>query len=88
VLLADACEASAREVDRADEAALRGLVRRRIHEAFEEGQLDACDLTLRDLGLLGDALTRGLLSLQPAQAPEPRREPEERGPTVKLVGEP
>lgn len=88
VLLADACEASAREVDRADEVSLRALVRRRIHEAFEEGQLDACDLTLRDLGLLGDALTRGLLSLQPAQAPEPRREPEERRPPVKLVGEP
>jgi putative nucleotidyltransferase with HDIG domain len=93
VLLADACEASARELDRADEVALRALVRRRIHEAFEEGQLDACDLTLRDLGTIADAMTKALLLLQPAR-PEP---PQVAGPMppraegeapVKLVSEP
>ncbi|MFT3915400.1 MAG: HDIG domain-containing protein [Anaeromyxobacteraceae bacterium] len=88
VLLADVCEASARELERADEPGLHALVRRRIQEAFEEGQLDACDLTLRDLGLIGDALARSLLALQPAQRAEPPREGGERPSPVKLVGEP
>jgi putative nucleotidyltransferase with HDIG domain len=88
VLLADACEASARELGRGDEGALAALVHRRIQEAFEEGQLDGCDLTLRDLGIIADAMTRALLVLQPARpAPPPRAEGEAQ-PPVKLVSEP
>jgi hypothetical protein len=87
VLLADVCEASAREVDRGDEAALGSLVRRRIQEASEEGQLEACDLTQRDLGTIADAMTRVLARLQPARPPPPRAEGDA-PPPVKLVSEP
>jgi putative nucleotidyltransferase with HDIG domain len=87
VMLADACEASTREMDRGDEVALGSMVRRRIHEAFEEGQLDGCDLTLRDLGTIADAMTRTLLRLQPARRPPPLA-PGDASPPVKLVSEP
>ena len=89
VLIADACEASARELERADEAALLALVRRRIEEAFEEGQLDASDLALRDLDPMGRAMVGVLLAVRsvPADAP-PRPGTAGEVPPVKLVGEP
>jgi hypothetical protein len=89
VLVADACEASARELDRADEAALLALVRRRIEEALEEGQLDASDLALRDLDPMARAMVGALLAVRAsAAAPPPRPGEAQESPSVKLVGEP
>jgi putative nucleotidyltransferase with HDIG domain len=87
VLVADACEASARELDRADPGALEALVRRRIQEAFEEGQLDASDLALRDLPVVAEAMARALLALRPARNEPPQRL-DDASPIVKLVGDP
>jgi membrane-associated HD superfamily phosphohydrolase len=89
VLIADACEASARELDRADGATLAPVVRRRIQEAFEEGQLDASELALRDLSAIADAMVRALSAVWAARPGAPPR-PAEDGdaPQVKLVGDP
>jgi cyclic-di-AMP phosphodiesterase PgpH len=60
VMIADACEASARALPQPTGDKLRGVVQRRIHELFAEGQLDDCALTLRDLGVIGEAMARAL----------------------------
>ena len=60
VMIADACEASARALAQPTGENLRGVVQRRIHELFAEGQLDDCALTLRDLGAIGEAMARAL----------------------------
>ena len=56
VMIADACEASSRDLPDASGEKLLALVRRRIGEIVDEGQLDECDLTLRGL----DAAARAM----------------------------
>lgn len=60
VMIADACEASARALPEPSREKLRGIVERRVHELFGEGQLDECPLTLRDLTSIGAAMVRAL----------------------------
>jgi putative nucleotidyltransferase with HDIG domain len=60
VMIADACEASARALEDPSGDALRALVAKRINEVFSEGQLDECELTLRDLNAIAAAMVRAL----------------------------
>lgn len=60
VMMADAVEAASRAVPDAGPAALRELVRKLIHGIFADGQLDDCDLTLRDLGAIAKSFCRTL----------------------------
>jgi putative nucleotidyltransferase with HDIG domain len=49
VLLADAVEAASRSLLQPTPSRLQGLVQRIINGVFTEGQLDECELTLKDL---------------------------------------
>ncbi|MBI5873464.1 MAG: HDIG domain-containing protein [Candidatus Omnitrophica bacterium] len=49
VLLADSVEAACRALDEPTAERISDIVRRIINNKFIDGQLDACDLTLRDL---------------------------------------
>jgi putative nucleotidyltransferase with HDIG domain len=49
VMLADAVEAASRVLDNPTPSRLQGLVQRLINRIFSDGQLDNCELTLRDL---------------------------------------
>jgi len=49
VLLADAVEAASRTLQQPTSARLQGLVQRVINHIFTDGQLDECELTLKDL---------------------------------------
>lgn len=49
VLLADSVEAACRAIDEPNAKRISDLVRRIINNKFIDGQLDACELTLRDL---------------------------------------
>lgn len=49
VMLADTLEAASRSLDNPTPARLQGLVQQQINTVFAEGQLDECELTLRDL---------------------------------------
>jgi putative nucleotidyltransferase with HDIG domain len=60
VMIADACEASARALPDPTRERLRALVQKRIQEIFTDGQFDACDLTLRDLDAITSALATAL----------------------------
>jgi putative nucleotidyltransferase with HDIG domain len=60
VMIADACEASARAMPDPTPQNLEALVHRRINEIFGEGQLDECALTLKDLKAIANAMVRAL----------------------------
>jgi len=60
VMIADSCEASARAMDAPTAEDFGGLVSRRVNEIFSEGQLDECELTLKDLSAIAAAMARAL----------------------------
>ncbi|MFO8060336.1 MAG: HDIG domain-containing protein [Bacillota bacterium] len=60
VMLADAVEAAARSLSRPTPDRIKAVVRNIIHQRLEEGQLDKCDLTFRDLDRVADSFTRVL----------------------------
>ncbi|ETR73537.1 MAG: Metal dependent phosphohydrolase [Candidatus Magnetoglobus multicellularis str. Araruama] len=49
VMLADVVEAASRALENPTPARIQGLVQRLINKIFSDGQLDNCELTLRDL---------------------------------------
>jgi hypothetical protein len=48
-MLADAVEAASRTLDDPTPARIQGLVQKIINDIFIDGQLDECELTLKDL---------------------------------------
>jgi cyclic-di-AMP phosphodiesterase PgpH len=56
LMIADSVEAAARSLDTPDADRLRGLVQKMTNKIFSEGQLDECDLTLRDLHKIAQAI--------------------------------
>ena len=52
VMLADSVEAAVRSMSDKCEGKIEGLVRKIIKDKLEDGQLDLCDLTLKDLDLI------------------------------------
>lgn len=57
VLLADSVEAASRTLQDPTPARLRNLVHKIINNKFIDGQLDECDLTLKDLNAIASAFT-------------------------------
>jgi putative nucleotidyltransferase with HDIG domain len=49
VMLADAVEAASRTIADCNVARIQGLVQKMINKVFSDGQLDECELTLKDL---------------------------------------
>ena len=60
VHLADSVEASSRMLSDPTPARIRGLVQKIINNKFIDGQLDECDLTLKDLNRIADSFVRVL----------------------------
>ncbi|MFH1847285.1 MAG: HDIG domain-containing metalloprotein [Candidatus Omnitrophota bacterium] len=60
VLLADSVEASSRTLDEPNPASIRNLVKKIINNKFIDGQLDECDLTLKDMHVIADSFVRVL----------------------------
>ncbi|GAO03471.1 putative protein [Anaeromyxobacter sp. PSR-1] len=87
VMIADACEASARALEDPTADSLRALVGKRINEVFGEGQLDECALTLRDLNAISGAMVRALEAIYHTRPEYPDRRRDE-GPAVHLVAKP
>jgi len=63
VMLADACEAAVRSLSRPNVNRIESTVRKVIRERLHDGQLDDCNLTLRDLNIVGDVFIRVLSSM-------------------------
>lgn len=63
VMLGDAVEASSRILTDPTPARIQGLVQRTINNFFTDGQLDECELTLKDLHLIAKSFTRVLIGV-------------------------
>lgn len=60
VMLADSVEAAVRAMKDPSSGQVEGLVRKLIKEKLMDGQLDECDLTLKDLDIIANAFLRVL----------------------------
>lgn len=93
-LLADGIEAASRAMSEPTPDKLKVLVQNMINHAFTEGQLDDCDLTLKDLNAIADAFMRilkGIYHHRPKypsdkkkpQKPAPKPAPAKDAPAAK-----
>jgi len=60
VMLADSVEAAVRSMVEKTEGKMEGLIRKIIKDKLDDGQLDLCELTLRDLDMIARAFMRVL----------------------------
>jgi hypothetical protein len=63
LMLADAVEAAARTLTDPAPARIQGAVQKLINGIFVDGQLDECDLTLRDLHIIANSFVRILAGI-------------------------
>ncbi|MBU1084137.1 MAG: HDIG domain-containing metalloprotein [Candidatus Omnitrophota bacterium] len=63
VLLADSVEASSRTLVDPNPSSIRNLVKKIINNKFIDGQLDECDLTLRDMHKIAESFERVLMGV-------------------------
>ena len=63
IMIADGAEAAARSLDDPNPAHLKSTITTVIESTFLDGQLDECDLTLKDLTKISDAFLKVLSSL-------------------------
>ncbi|HOW59496.1 MAG TPA: HDIG domain-containing protein [Candidatus Omnitrophota bacterium] len=63
VLLSDSVEAASRSLQDASRETIQQLVRKVINEKFIDGQLDECELTLRDLHKIQESFIRNLMAI-------------------------
>ncbi len=71
-MLADSIEAAARSLDEPTPSRLQNIVRNIIQKKFLDGQLDECNLTLKDLTKVENAFTRILLGIYHQRIDYPR----------------
>ena len=60
VMLADSVEAAVKSLDEKTEEKIAGFIRKIIKSKLDEGQLDKCDLTLKDLDLIAASFSHVL----------------------------
>ena len=63
VLLSDSTEAASRSLKDPSPESIRQLVRKIINDKFIDGQLDECDLTLRDLHKIQESFMHNLMAI-------------------------
>ncbi|MFH1665469.1 MAG: HDIG domain-containing metalloprotein [Candidatus Omnitrophota bacterium] len=63
ILLADSVEASSRTLDDPTPSSIRNLVKKIINNKFIDGQLEECDLTLKDINKIADSFVRVLMGV-------------------------
>ena len=63
VMIGDVIEASSRTLSNPTPARIRSLVRERIERIYMDGQLDECELTLRNLNTIAETFTKILTGI-------------------------
>jgi hypothetical protein len=71
VMLADGTEASVRSLAEKKPETIRAMVEKIVSERLAEGQLDECELTLRDIQHIKDAFCELLLGVYHERIPYP-----------------
>ncbi len=81
IMLADSVEAASRSLEKPTTAKIRAVVRNIIRMKFEDGQLDECDLTLKDLHKTEEVFNRILLNILHQRVKYPEEGKEDKGKT-------
>ncbi len=63
LMLADIIESAARTIREPNQARLQGMVQKQINRVFTDGQLDECELTLKDLNAIARAFNKVLAAM-------------------------
>jgi putative nucleotidyltransferase with HDIG domain len=71
MMLADSCEAAARSLARPDPENIRSIVTKIVDAILSDGQLDECDLTLRELKLIRESVIISLTAIYHARIDYP-----------------
>ncbi len=71
MMLADSCEAAARSLSRPDPENIRAIVTKIVDAIVSDGQLDECDLTLRELTTIKEAMITSLTAIYHARIDYP-----------------
>jgi len=76
VMLADAIEAAARSIEDPTVQKLEGVIDDMVKQRFMDGQLDECDLTIRDLTKIKESLLKILIGIHHPRIKYPGQEEE------------
>jgi hypothetical protein len=89
IMLADAVEAASRTLTDPTPARIQGMVQKIINNIFIDGQLDECELTLKDLHNIAKSFNRILAGIfhQRIDYPEPAYKEREKEPAKRKNGE-
>ena len=71
MMLADSCEAAARSLTRPDPENIRAIVLKIVDAVITDGQLDDCDLTLKELTTIREAIIGALTAIYHARIDYP-----------------
>ncbi|MFN2455207.1 MAG: HD family phosphohydrolase [Pyrinomonadaceae bacterium] len=71
MMLADSCEAAARSLARPDPENIRAIVSKIVDAIISDGQLDECDITLRELKTIRETLIAALIAIYHARVDYP-----------------
>jgi hypothetical protein len=63
MMLADSCEAAARSLARPDPENIRSIVSKIFDAIVSDGQLDECDLSLRELTTIKESMIASLIAI-------------------------
>lgn len=74
VCLADACEAACRSIQKPTAAKIEQMVNDIFQRRIRDGQLDEAEITVGELSLVRDSLTRELISIHHARMAYPKTE--------------
>lgn len=88
VMIADAVEAASRALAEPTDVNLQSLVKKMINNIFADGQLDECDLTLKDLNVLAKSFYQSLSGIyhsRPQYPPGAMNPPKQDGPQLRAV---
>ena len=88
VLIADAAEAAVRSIPEKTPSRIHGMVHRIILNKFNDGQLDDCGLTLRDLHRIEEIFTTVLQGIHHARPAYPERQRPATQPRLQAVASP
>ena len=71
MMLADSCEAAARSLARPDPDNIRSIVNKIVDAIISDGQLDECDITLREITAIRESITASLIAIYHARIDYP-----------------
>jgi putative nucleotidyltransferase with HDIG domain len=80
MMIADSCEAAARSLTRPDPDNIRIIVNKIVDSIISDGQLDECDLTLRELTTIRESTIASLTAIYHARIDYPGFNPPMTGP--------